>query len=679
MKDTTRDQLLAENEELRRRVAALESMEADRGRAEIVDGKVIAATLISRDITDRKQAEEKLRKSEKMFRSLFQDSSVGTAVVSLDSALLQVNRAFCEFMGYSEEELVGKSVLSITHPDDQEESSKAIDQIAQSGFCIRRLEKRYLHKSGRVLWGEISSTLLRDAEGKPSYSIAQVLDIGERKRAEEALKKAHDELERRVEERTMELRKANEALEIFRRFAEASGQGFGMADMDGVITYMNPAVCHMAGVAKSEDGIGKHLAACYPEGYMRRRETEILPALLQNGHWEGELVFSSAGRTTYALQNSFLIKDENGNPSRLASVTTDITERKQAEEALRQSHDELRAIYESLREGLLVADQETLRLMRANAAVCSMLGYAEEELLSMSIADLHPKEALTAILEMLRKENVGHLPDKNGVAMRRKDGNVFYVDITGDTFTYQGRPCCLGVFRDVTERRQSQAALERERRTLEHMLRASDHERQLIAYDIHDGLAQYLTGAIMHLQMSEHLREQSTHESAKAFDGGMSLLRQAHLEARRLISGVRPPILDESGVVAAIAHLVHDPAFAAGPKIDFRSRVTFSRLNPVVENVIYRIVQEGLTNARNHSKSNRIVVSLVQRGERLRIAVRDWGIGFDPKTVQENRFGLDGIRERARLLGGKCNIKSEPGEGTFIVVELPVAEQRQEP
>ena len=126
------------------------------------------------------------------------------------------------------------------------------------------------------------------------------------------------------------------------------------------------------------------------------------------------------------------------------------------------------------------------------------------------------------------------------------------------------------------------------------------------------------------------------------------------------------------------SHLIHDPAFDQGPKIDFRSRVTFSRLNPVVENVIYRIVQEGLSNARNHSKSKKIVVSLVQRGERLRIEVRDWGVGFDPKTVPENHFGVDGIRERARLLGGKCNIKSKPGEGTVVVVELPVVEQRQE-
>jgi two-component system sensor histidine kinase DegS len=97
-----------------------------------------------------------------------------------------------------------------------------------------------------------------------------------------------------------------------------------------------------------------------------------------------------------------------------------------------------------------------------------------------------------------------------------------------------------------------------------------------------------------------------------------------------------------------------------------------------VENVIYRIVQEGLTNARNHSKSQAIAVSLVQRDDRLRIEVRDWGVGFDPKKVPANSFGLEGIRERARLLGGTCTIQSEIGNGASIVVELPVAEWRPE-
>ena len=133
----------------------------------------------------------------------------------------------------------------------------------------------------------------------------------------------------------------------------------------------------------------------------------------------------------------------------------------------------------------------------------------------------------------------------------------------------------IGVNIDITERKRAQAALERERRTLKHMLEASDHERRLISYDIHDGLAQELAGAIMQFQIYAHARQANPKDAVKVFDSGMAMLQQSHTEARRLISGVRPPILDESGVMAAIAHLVYDPAFDQGPKIDFRNRVKF--------------------------------------------------------------------------------------------------------
>ena len=128
----------------------------------------------------------------------------------------------------------------------------------------------------------------------------------------------------------------------------------------------------------------------------------------------------------------------------------------------------------------------------------------------------------------------------------------------------------------------------------------------------------------------------------------------------------------------AVAHLVHEVSRDKGPKIEYRSRVDFDRLDPTLENAIYRIAQEALTNACQHGKSKRISVSLLQRGDHLRIEVRDWGVGFDPKTVPKNHFGLEGIRQRARLLGGKCSIRSKAGKGTSISVEVPVVLRDEE-
>jgi protein-histidine pros-kinase len=153
------------------------------------------------------------------------------------------------------------------------------------------------------------------------------------------------------------------------------------------------------------------------------------------------------------------------------------------------------------------------------------------------------------------------------------------------------------------------------------------------------------------------------------------MLQRAHSETRRLISGVRPPILDESGIAAAIAHLVHSHAGAAAPKVNFHSDVKVGRLAKVLENAIYRIAQESLANALQHSGSERIAVSFIQENGSLRLEVQDWGVGFDPESVAENRFGLEGIRERIKLLGGELSIQSEPGKGTRILAVLPIMEE----
>jgi signal transduction histidine kinase len=182
----------------------------------------------------------------------------------------------------------------------------------------------------------------------------------------------------------------------------------------------------------------------------------------------------------------------------------------------------------------------------------------------------------------------------------------------------------------------------------------------------------------MPFEVFHQFQETDPAAAAAAYDAGMTLLRQGHFETRRLIAGVRPPILDESGVAEAISHLVLEQGREGGPKIECLSQVDFDRLVPTLENAIYRICQEALANACQHSKSKTVRVSLLQRKDRVRIVVRDWGIGFDAKAVRDNRYGLEGIRQRARLLGGKCSIRSKTGRGTLVMVELPVVERDED-
>jgi signal transduction histidine kinase len=204
---------------------------------------------------------------------------------------------------------------------------------------------------------------------------------------------------------------------------------------------------------------------------------------------------------------------------------------------------------------------------------------------------------------------------------------------------------------------------------LREITQAHDIERQLIAFEIHDGLVQYIAGALMQLE-SIDVKQSSAEQLQAALDHVASLLRSSIGDARRVLAGLRPPILDEHGVAAAVGHLV-DEARRSGIEVEYAPQITSERLEPLLEGALFRIAQESLSNVRRHSGARRATVELVQSGERIDLVVRDWGCGFVPERVAASRFGLCGIRKRAELLGGRATIESTPGEGTSVIAELP--------
>lgn len=217
--------------------------------------------------------------------------------------------------------------------------------------------------------------------------------------------------------------------------------------------------------------------------------------------------------------------------------------------------------------------------------------------------------------------------------------------------------------------KETERSLERERNLLRRLIEIQERERQLVSYEIHDGLAQYLAGAIMHFQAWEAaLGERPGRDD---FHRGLRLLQAAADESRRLIGGLRPPDLDELGIVDAIDSLVAD-ARTEVPTVSFEHDLPGSRLPPMLETTIFRVVQESLSNVRKHAAARTARVELRRDGERVRIRVDDDGCGFDPAAVSDDRFGLEGIRQRSRLFGGEPVITSRPGAGTCIEVSLPI-------
>ena len=131
-------------------------------------------------------------------------------------------------------------------------------------------------------------------------------------------------------------------------------------------------------------------------------------------------------------------------------------------------------------------------------------------------------------------------------------------------------------------------------------------------------------------------------------------------------------MLDAFGIVPAIEHLIRENLAAGGPDVELIAAEQVERLARPVEDAVFRIVQESLTNARRHSQSKKVRVELRHAAGRIHFSVHDWGIGFYPERVSPESFGLRGIRERARLLGGSALIDTAPGKGTCVTVDLPL-------
>lgn len=222
----------------------------------------------------------------------------------------------------------------------------------------------------------------------------------------------------------------------------------------------------------------------------------------------------------------------------------------------------------------------------------------------------------------------------------------------------------------------SEASLREERGALRALLDTLERERRMISYEIHDGLAQSLASAAMHLDASIHaLGAAGPPALARDLREARRGVTAAIEEARRMINGLRPPMLDELGIAAAVESLVLD-ARAAGLRVDYRAVEPLPAMASEVAISVFRIVQESLSNVRKHAAATtaRVAVEPAGPGDaEVRVEVSDDGVGFDPAAVAGKGFGLEGIRQRARLLGREVTITTRRGGGTRVEVVLPAA------
>ncbi len=305
----------------------------------IVDsrGRIVEVQAVGRDVTERREAELALRNSEERFRSAFDSASIGMVVVDPDGRAVQVNRAFATMVGWTAAELLGASFARVTHPDDVVTTAAHAEEALRGGAQSYHIEKRYVHRNGDTVWGQLSSALVRDALGAPLYFISQIQDITERKHAEEALR---------------------ESEERYRGLVESQHDLVARFDVAGRYTYVNDAYCRMFDVGRDALVGRPYSAFLHPDDVAATEaEVERVVRTRQRGGIENRQRTTRGWR--WLAWEGCAITDENGDTIEVQAVGRDVTERRAAEEALRASLEELRRSEERLR--LLAQRQAQIR------------------------------------------------------------------------------------------------------------------------------------------------------------------------------------------------------------------------------------------------------------------------------------------------------------------------------
>ena len=251
------------------------------------------------------------------------------------------------------------------------------------------------------------------------------------------------------------------------------------------------------------------------------------------------------------------------------------------------------------------------------------------------------------------------------------DAAIRWVELVGHVFAdAAGRPTVVhGVGFDVTEQRAAYEELSRRKTILRRLIDVQENERQTLCHELHDGLIQYAIGAKMQL---DSIRDEADPAvRVERITAAVDCLARGIAEGRQVIRGVRPAVLDDLGLSAAIEDLGEQMA-AIGIAVEMSLGAGLDDVPPRLCNTIYRVVQEALTNVRKHAGTDRATVEVHRSADTVQVRVRDHGPGFAVADASGRGFGIVGMTERARLAGGTFWIESRPGVGTQVNAELPL-------
>ncbi len=651
---------------------------------------------VARDISKRRQAEEALRLIEDRYSMATRAARTGVWDWDLLTGSFFIDPIIMELLGYHDEfpgDIEGWSRL--LHPGDRQAAEEAAAACLAGTTEEYSLEHRMLHRDESVRWILARGKVVRDATGKPIRVVGTNTDITERRQAEEELRQ-------------------------FREIADHANYGMAVADLAGNLLYLNNNFATVHGYTVDEL-LGESLSVFHSDEQMAVVH-EVNTTLFRDGKYGPTEVWHTHkdGSAFPMLMSGITIPDDQGAPMILAATAVDISPRVRAEKALKIRERQQAVVATLGRHALAGGDldmllSETVESVTStlNIGLCGVIelcadgktfimresyGCDEGQTGAVVIDSdtewqgaLALRQARTIVVEDASTEDRFEQPllfREHGVVSSvtvpirgwgRPFGVLTACDDNQRAFDNDDVNFLEGVaniLAHALERNQAEEALatsqERLRNLAARLHAVREEERTVIAREIHDHLGQALTGLKMDLSwlMRRLPEDESMRERADSMQG---LLDSTVDSVRTLSTQLRPPILDDLGLEAAVEWQTTEFCRQSGINCQLELRIGERFVQNEHATAAFRILQEALVNVARHADAENVTVEIRLEGDTLLLAVSDDGCGIGDTTLSSSlSIGLIGMRERAAALGGKVNILRLPEGGTRVKLELPL-------
>ncbi len=633
-------------------------------------------SFVIEDASEYKRADEQLRASEERFRTLFHASPAPQVITHYATGqILDANEAYCAMVGYSQEELIGKTAQELHMTLSPMQREQVLHELKRDDFAS------WISVEMRIRSGEVRSILssvkLLEWQGQRCL-ITSALDVTEQKRAEAALTQMNELLEQRVAERTTELRESEQ------RFATIFEKGpipMGVLRLrDNQYIDINAAMLDLFGYTREEIiGHSSQELGMWPDPAVRQRFVEQLKTVGHVSNFEVQNRQKS-GQLIDVLVSSQIV--EINHEQYLIGQIVDISERKRIEQLLREREHFIQSVLKTTPAIMYVYDMETRSNVFINGGLTRVLGYTSEQVRDMGdtlfAQMLHPEDLdeVLAFQERILAAGDAEVLESESRA-RHHDGSWRVLRNYESPFLRKPDGTLkqkIGIAIDVTEQKEVQRELEQSHAQLQALSRqliaTHEVERRAIGRELHDQIGQSLTGLKLLLEFALGLPpEEARPRLLQMLDVANDLLARTS----RLSLDLRPPMLDDMGLLPALLWLTQSISDQTALQIDFaHSGVHNQRFAPTIETAIYRLAQEALTNISRHAATQQASMRLSATPTSLDLAIQDMGAGFDFEAVRaRHTSGLLGMIERVNLLNGKLTIHTAPGSGTSIFVRIP--------